>query len=269
MKRKNNKLNRTLILLIVLLIVLSVAYIVITFCFANKATNCVEQVLLMCGNVISFIGTMVLGIVAFWQTKESNTISKLIIEQETEIDINWLSPVIFESEKLNIKNIVNFSQQHPMEGVICVEKNSNEDNEVFFLEINFPFELKNGSIESLTVTSVGFNNTMTDNNDLRIALKVLNKSPIIVAYNPDAQKYFLKFCINCDFEKLKLINSKEIFVLDFTLLVSSKYGTETKYTIQANFEQIMGLENLLFFCNSHNEIKLKNFLIKKERYNAR
>ena len=260
-----NKGRFTLFSLIILTVLLLLVLCERTYFLTKDNVEKNQTYLSMLATGIEFIGTMILGIVAFWQTKESNIISKLLIEKETEININWLSPAILEIKQLYLANMLEFSEQSPMEGVICVENEKNIKDKDVFLEIKLPFELKNGSIESLDIKNIGFNHTLQDCSKFRLDLKVLNPSPIIVSFNPDEQKYFLTFSINCSFEKLNLINCEEMFVIDFTMIVTSKLGNTTVYTIQVNFGQINGLENFLQEIGSTNEIKLKNIIVTKEK----
>ena len=265
MKRKD---VAVLVFLIMLTFVLLGVLFYFTFNLLKETTNCAEQLISVIGVAVGFVGTMVLGIIAYWQTKQANTISTLVIEKENELDIKWMSPILFSVQKFSSLNVMNFAETCPVEGVICSVKKDKSEDEVDYLEMDFPFELCNGNIEELRIENIGFNYNY-DSDTYKIGLNILNEKPIIVAYNPKEKKYILSFYIECDFAKLKYINDKGMFTLDFNLIVLSKFGLKFNYTIQANFKEVQELDSILQKKLQCKEINLENILITKEKCNGK
>ncbi len=267
MKKKN---WATLTSLIILIIVLLVVLFWSTFKLLDETSNYAEQLISVIGVAISFVGTMVLGIIAYWQTKQANTISQLVIEKDEEIDINWLSPIGFSKQEIHIVSTIEFAKNSPVEGVICSENQNIVDEDLKCLEIDFPFELKNGNIEKVVIKNIAFNKTYSDENCQinlypLIGEKISNGNEIIVAYNPAKQNFILSFYINCDFKKLININDMKMFVLDFSLLFKSKYDLNFEYKIQANFQEIKDLDDVLHGKVQNIMVELENMLITKEK----
>ena len=248
--------------LIILTIVLLAGLFVFTFILLDKTTNQAEQFLSILGVAISFIGTMVLGIVAYWQTRTANQISELMIQKETELVFNWLPSVELNCYPLNMNNVLEFADSSPTEGVFCAEELYNLNEERKYIEISIPFEITNGIFDKIQIHSVAFNQTLQNTDDF-IGLHILNRKDLVLSYNPKKKSYLLKLFINCDFEKLLKINKKKMLVMDVAFTMKNNYEMEQKYLLQINFDSISQLRKLINGTIQSRKFDLENIIIMK------
>ena len=259
MKKKNRGI---IIFLITLTAVLSLGLIVTTCCLLNTMSDPEEQFVSMLGVAIGFVGTMVLGIIAYWQTRQANNISKLMIKKETEIHFNILPSVKLSCSQLNIDNILRFSEFSPTEGVFCTEEPYNYKEEKKYIEISIPFEIINGNLESIQVRELAFNKTLEGTSEF-IGLTILNKGKFILSYNPQTKSYWLKLYIYCNFNKLLDINKNNMFVLDLDFSFFNNYEVEQTFKIQFNFYSIKNLKELIEGKIKKIPYNLENIIILK------
>lgn len=241
MKRKN---IGTLIFLIILTVVLLAVLFWCTFKLLNKTTNQAEQFLSVLGIAISFISTMILGIIAYWQTRTANYISELMIKKETELNFNFLPSVELKCCNLNMSNVLQFAETNPTEGVFCSEEVYNYEETRKYIEFSIPFEIVNGIFEKMQVSNVAFNKTLKESSNF-IGLKILNNKDLVLSYNPKSKSYLLKLYICCDFNRLLEINKKKMLVMDIDFSLKNNYQVEQKYVLQINFNSISRLKQLI------------------------
>ena len=93
------------------------------YCLLPKINEKEEIIIQTLIGSISFLGTTLLGAIAYWQTKKANQISELIAKRQMFTYIEWDKNVRFSLEKdIDTKRALAFSKKNEMEGALCSTK---------------------------------------------------------------------------------------------------------------------------------------------------
>ena len=111
---------------------------------------------------ISFLGTTLLGAIAYWQTKKANQISALIAKRQMFSYIEWDKNVRFSLEKhVDTNRALAFSKKNEMEGALCSTKKQKVICETkrrsTYLRIDFSFAAKEAPLKKVYLYECSFN----------------------------------------------------------------------------------------------------------------
>ena len=218
---------------------------------------------------ISFLGTTILGAIAYWQTKKANQISALIAKKQMFTYIEWDEKVKFSLEKdINTKRALKFSKKNEMEGALCSVKKQKiicaENRKSTYLRIDFSFTAKEAPLKKVYLYQCSFNkNFENDKKDKKYFLPfyIFNKGKIVPCpFNPQENKYSFILYLNCKFNTLNKINEAGYFVLNLKIGLKSYYNITQNVDMAFNFEQIDNFKKIIDKSKTK-QVELKNILI--------
>lgn len=268
-KRRKNVIPLIILICFTVLLLAALAVSAVLI-IKNKGSNTDNIINVIVGG-ISFIGTMVLGVVAYWQTRSANTISEILLKSQAVCKIKFLGEVGLKVCTFTPARIIGFAGANEVEGLICStqDKASFEKQNISdtFLELVLPFKTEIAEIEGLTVKEVSFNKSFGSDalrNAFYINFNICNDgNKVYFSFNPVEECYNLKLYLNCDTDTLRSVNDNKYFVLDITLVATSSYGVKSEVRYSLNFEYIRELDKLLTNEINSAKINLTNILSHK------
>ena len=276
-KKKRPEGAKVFIIIISIIIVLALFIAIAVFSVLYK--KCEIEIDVFVESLVSafsVFATLILGVVAYWQTRNSNKISKILSERSMICSMIILQNSEFFCSDLNINQIIKFAKKNNTEGVFCTtfspEKISDHNKNEKYLCMHVHFKIEGASLENLYVENVFINKSFeNDDQYLKYFIKfnVLNeKKKVIFSYNPIDQSYILRIYLNIDSEKfnekfITVVNNQHLFVLDLELITESIYKKNEKVNLSFNLEQIVNLGRILDNMNVKIHKKLNNLSIYK------
>ncbi len=221
------------------------------------------------GEGVSFIGTISLGFLAYWQTKTANDISQAQLRRELITSINLQSRTEIKVIDLQIKKILKDFQEISLEGIYCSTEtfdNISEDEIRKFFEFSFQFKMEGAPLEAIYPKEVKINRELIkDYNQFVVDFHILNqRKDAIFVYDPEGGTYVIKVLLDAPIEKLDKIAAEKIFVLDIVFDVVSIYGTSQENHWSINFNQaIIKIMDLQDGTLPIQNINLNNVIIHK------
>lgn len=256
----------TLVIFIIIFIIILSGYVISTALLLSKDVCNSEIIIGAIGEGIAFIGTITLGIVAFWQTKTANDISQTQLRRELISNI-----VLEENVKITTitlyprKVLTQFKELH-IEGVYCSTKKLSqidENEKMQFFHFDFQLTIEGAPLENINIKDIKLNQSLS--NEYFVDLNILNsQKDIVYVYNPEQKCYILSILINAPLSDLEKLATDKMFVLDIAFDAVSIYGTTQRYLWEINFDQqTLEIENLAYGATNAQNIKLKSVIVKK------
>ena len=256
---KNKKAG--LIGLIALLIAGLVGIALVSRFLIPDQVNWVELTITAVVAGVTYIGTMVLGIVAYWQTQNANELSMLLAKKEMSSYVRVGSHAQLLLETIDIKSALLVADNYPVEYLICSEKTKKEfyDAEKRNIRVlHFSFELltENAPLNNFKIKGFGFNTKLNENLKYKKVFNVLNDNPNFSVYcNPKKQIYVLDIYVECALKFFKMLNKDNMLVIDLNGVAESTYGIETKEEISINVGRLLDYET--FIKNKKTDIDIE------------
>ena len=220
---------------------------------------------------ISFLGTTLLGAIAYWQTKKANQISALIAKRQMFTYIEWDKNVRFSLEKdINTRRALAFSKKNEMEGALCSTKKQKivceKRRRSTYLRIDFSFVAKEAPLKKVYLYQCSFNKSFEKDKKHKkyfLSFNVFNRGKIVpCAFNPQENKYSFILYLNCNFNTLDKINEKGYFVLNLKIGLKSYYNITQNVDLAFNFDQIENFKEVIDKEKTkQKQVELKNILI--------
>lgn len=262
--------NWKLFVIIILFVLFVVAYVISTTLLLTNNVCKNDIIIGAIGEGISFVGTVILGIVAFWQTNEANKISNAQLRREslTQIVINGDASVA--SQEFSPKQSIAYSKFCDVEGVICSTqklKDFGDTEEALFYEFIFYFSVDNAPLEKINIKEVKVNKQYRNSDSAHnfVDLNVLNtEQKIVFSYNPIRKEYFLRMYIHDPQLKLDSIAKRDQFALDIIFDAVSIYGTKQEFYFLIEIDsRDLAFEYLRNNPGKVQGIKLENVILHK------
>lgn len=220
---------------------------------------------------ISFLGTTLLGAIAYWQTKKANQISALIAKRQMFSYIEWDKNVRFSLEKhVDTNRALAFSKKNEMEGALCSTKKQKVICETkrrsTYLRIDFSFAAKEAPLKKVYLYECSFNKSFKGDGKHKkyfLPFYIFNKRKVVPCpFNPKENKYSFILYLNCNFNTLNKINEARYFVLNLKIGLKSYYNITQNVELAFNFDQIENFKEIIDKAkNKQKQVELKNILI--------
>lgn len=265
--KRNKRKWKTPIFVIVITGMLLIGYIITIVFLFQKYTCRSEAIVGAVSGGISFIGTIFLGTISFWQTRTANDISQTQLRRELITHIIPKPDVEVRQIPLAIKEMINEFPNLSLEGIFCstdsLEAIDEKEKRNFF-EFTFQFQTEGAPLEKICPIEIKVNRELSaTKKNLFADLKIVypNDNAIFV-YNPTCTSFIFKIYINAPLDILELASQNKIFILDITVNVVSIYGTVQKHSWSINFDDdIIHFKDLKDNKISKEKFYLKNIII--------
>lgn len=247
---------------------LLIGYIVSLVLLFQNCSCRSEAIIGAIGGAISFIGTIFLGIISFWQTRTANDISQAQLRREL---ITYMMPkpeVEVRQGSFAIKAMLTLLPDLSLEGIFCSTDPLDEigDAHRSFFEFTFQFQTEGAPLEKICPTDIKINRELAEDGEQYFAdLKILNpKKSAVFVYNPTLSSYVLKIYINAPVDFLESISQNNLFILDITFDVVSIYGTVQENSWSINFENDeIPFKDLYNNVKDLEKLNIRNIIIRK------
>ena len=260
-KTTKNKKGGLAGLIILLIVGLAVIALVSVFLIKGK-NNWVDLTITAVVAGLTYIGTMVLGIVAYWQTKNANELSMLLAQKEMSSYVRVGSNAQLQLETIDVVNALHVADNYPVEYLICSEKTKDEfyaagaKREVKVLHFTFELITDNAPLNNFKVNSFGFNTKLDDNLKFKKVFNVLNNNQnFSVYYNPREKVYLLDIYVDCALNFFKMLDSNNLIVIDLKGDAESTYGIKTEEEISLNIGHLSDYK--IFKQNKQTKIEIE------------
>lgn len=258
-----------IIVFIVVFALILVGYILSTTLILTENVCKADIIIGAIGEGVSFIGTISLGVVAYWQTKTANDISQAQLRRELITNISLQSKTNIKALDLKVKKMLTQFREIPQEGIYCSTEtldNIKEDEERKFFEFSFQFKTEGAPLEAIYPKELKINRELSkDYSQYIVDFQILNqRKDAVFVYDPEEGNYVIKVLLNAPIETLDKIAAEKMFVLDIIFDVVSIYGTIQKNHWSINFDQeIIEITKLKDGTLPNQNINLKNVIIHK------
>lgn len=244
-----------------------IGYVLSTVLLLTQHVCKADTIIGAIGEGVSFIGTIILGVVAYWQTKTANDISQAQLRRELITIINLQAKTSITIIDQHVKKILTQFQGLSQEGIYCstdLLEDIKEEEQRKFFEFCFQFKTQGAPLEAFCPKEVKINRELLkDCNEYYVDLKILNRrKDAIFVYDPEEETYLIKVLLNAPISQLNKISEDNMFVLDIVFDAISIYGTRQENHWSINFDEdvidITGLEE-----GKKQDVKIKNVIIRK------
>lgn len=277
MKNPNKQKKNLVILICLIVFAAAVTVTVVSVCadlYKNGQLK-VSDFVSICVSTVAFLGTVILGIISFWQTKSANAISETLSRENMRCDISLLGDVKLTYESYTSVRLLEFAKSNETEGLFCsvvdkqtLYKRCKKDD---YLCIELCFTTCLAAIEQIKISEIYFCKPFEKDNehkDFYLKFNILNEeNNVVFSYNPARGCYVLLLYLNCDKAKLKEINDNNYFVIDFSMEVESNYKAKQSLEYSLNFIKIDKLNDLLANKIAEIEQKLERVIVHKGEIN--
>ena len=227
------------------------------------------------GEGVSFLGTIVLGIVAYWQTKAANDISRAQLRREMVTSLVLQSNVTLKPVEIIPPKILNYAKDLQPEGIYCSCKQLSEfdtDQQVKFFGFLFQMDSIGAPLEKILINDVKINKLLAGK-EYYVDLKILNtQKEVVFSYNPKKQCYVVGLYMDVDEFRYNKLIKDGLLIIDIDFDVVSSYGTILQHRFSINFEHKQDvMAKLINGKNSKQDVDLENVLMYKgePRYDKR
>lgn len=272
MKKLTGEQKNAIILFCLIALTVAVTVTIVCVCanfFKNEKIEAGDFVSITVA-AVSFAGSMVLGIIAFWQTKSANAISKTLSREKMISNIILLGEASFSLETVNSARVLEFAKDNETEGLFCSTENKQtlyNHSEDDYLCLDLCFITEQAAIDKIKIDEIFFNKSFNSDGvheNFSAKFNILNKDgDVVFSFNPAKNRYSLQLFINCDKTLLKNINDNEYFNLDILMEAKSNYKAKQSLQYSLNFVKINELDSLLDKKIKKIELNLERVIVHK------
>lgn len=247
------KIISTVIFAIVTIVILIVPPTLLwkMFCLnINQADeNYTELLLQTIIGAIAYLGTVVLGVVAFWQTRNANYLSKLLSEKQLKTNVSSIENFELSKEIVQSRVIMQAKKYH-LDGVYYSEQGKSilqKEKDISFLLFVLYFKINGANLSRIKIKKCSINKTFKDREHCYIPLIKLDENKnTFFTYDSESKCYRLDLYIHLNnFEKIQELNKMGIITLDINCKLINVFNQKTKYNCTFNIRKIKYLNNII------------------------